>query len=350
MKKKLIIGLIIFITVILAAIIGGWILSKKEKIATTSTTAGQSYLNKTKTIADNVSFIWLYQNNIFGIRKEGQNNSIFSYNLNSSEINNIKKLPFETTREATISPSASKILVLSAKIGQEQGIIIELASSKQFLLNKFIRSASWLNEEEIVYYYQDINTGSNNISKSKIDGTNWEKIIDINQEGVELYPLKDYVILAGEPDEGLYDNIQILNLKDKSLTNQNQIWGIIKPLYGTNRVLVSKLNSDDTTNTTMDLKIINLDSGKETPIAQGNYFSDATWLKDQNVLFEGSNVSLKSGFFLFNSTTDQMTSLFHSENYATTEVDRPTNIIFFSENKTLYFIVDNTFYKLPLSP
>jgi len=178
MKKT--IPWIIAITVLLIITVGVYFLSGCQKEESVSTTADTKKVEET-IIENKIYFPALSESGkevlYFSGNEEGY---LYSQSLENGQITKLSE-QIKSLEEIIWSPQKNKAIICFLEEGSGVSYqVYDLKTKKFSELDSHIQNLAWANSgEKIIYDYYSYKENINNISISNPDGSNWNKLIDI---------------------------------------------------------------------------------------------------------------------------------------------------------------------------
>lgn len=331
---------------------------------TKKTTQPQPTSSQTVTISDlsdvlktKVFFPFLDSNK--NINYLGDKGIIFyRYNPTSQEKNKIWEDEVLGTYQAIYSPDGTKAIVKS-NYPEMKNVYYDFQNKKTNELSNKIGNMVFIpTGQKIIYHYFNEEKNESQISMADPDGSNWQKITDLN----ELKIYDPYLIISPDGNklalypapEGYGQNyIYLLDLQTKQISKITDDGYALAPIWSPNsQKIVYQVLDPKTFKPT--LWIMNADGGNKKSLKIHAFSEKVIWQDEQNLLIAldpdlpddfASDLTYKSQdvFWTYNIESSQINQFSTNKTY--TEVE---DLMYDSQNKTLYFTSNDVLYKLEI--
>lgn len=136
---------------------------------------------------------------IFYYSEDGQ---VFKVDLSGNNKQTISDKKLSGIKNVSWSPNKSVVLSEFQKDGKSTYSFFDYINEKGAELNDSVRSPIWQNDERILYIFDGGNSSKSGIFSSDFDGSNWKKIIDVenSHQKINTVPKSGFLSFWNEPN------------------------------------------------------------------------------------------------------------------------------------------------------
>jgi hypothetical protein len=292
----------------------------------------------------------------YQIDPEGKNKKIFS------------RQDFPGLVSAAWSPDGSRALLMTEEAtGKNRFYFYNYESEDKVLLKDNASSVVWMDNDKICYNYYDQASRKNSLNIAAPDGSNWKKVIDIDQKNIIVSPVPKTGLISfwNTPDALTETSLQLVSqLGTEGRTIFSGKFGAAYLWNGDGtRALVS--HSDMKSGSKIRLAIINSRGEDYQDLGIPTLVSKAVWSRDNKTVYYALPVSLRENDVMPNdyasgkfNTADTFwkVDVTTGKKSRVVELDKITsnfdaiNLFFNYDESVLYFVnrVDNKLYRISL--
>lgn len=295
------------------------------------------------------------QNQILYITK--QNGELSAYSIKNNKEEKISSKAISNLYKVVWSPNKKKVALLAGwqknglldfsglNEGEKNFFVLNLTDASISKLNNNITEVSWVNDEKIIYAYNDSINKSYNLSSSDYNGANWRSLFSSDMQIANLQKdSQNNIFYFVKQAGGSYFGEGDLIAYDYDTQKQDKIdSNVVNLNLGPKGILsYSKLGSEG------KIEIMVWDKTKQKGIlAKSVEYQTETIYKpasiDELILAENNNNEIS--FVKIYISKGEKDTFFKTQ---VSSIGEPVNLLISADGKTIYFIGKNILYKMDI--
>ncbi|MFA6493127.1 MAG: hypothetical protein WCV58_03255 [Patescibacteria group bacterium] len=248
------------------------------------------------------------------------------------------------------SPDESKIIIKNTQPYTNTSTqLLNLKDRKITDLNKNIQSVIWSDDNQNIYYqYQDMEKNLNYLASAKYDGSNEQKVIDLDLDNYSFAWLDNFQKIGfwRPPSDISGVGLKQVDLKTKNISDiftDNRLNKILAAPNGSHFIYNHFYEKDNL----YKLSLSKSDGTEDKNLDLETSINKIAWAPDSSFLIAAvpEKTDQNNTFYKIDVKNNKKTTLEYSIE-KNQDIIKAENLIISSDNKTLYFISNDLLYSL----